>query len=155
MSARNVLLIDVAIIFALILLGVAGYRASSLLAPEDHLKLPLSACDLQKTACNAALPGGGSVRLELVPRPVRVVEPMEVRVDLEGVAANRVEIDFAGVGMNMGLNRQPLEKIAPGRFAGRANLPVCITGSMTWEATVLIEVGRMRAAVPFRFDVGH
>ena len=40
-------------------------------------------------------------------------------------------------------------------FAGDATLPVCITGGMVWQATVLIERGRERIAVPFLFDTGR
>ena len=95
------------------------------------------------------------MRLNLMPRPIPVIEPIQVEVTLEGVDANRVSVDFAGVSMNMGLNRQQLEKQAAGRFVGRATLPVCITGTMIWEATVLVEAGRKRIAVPFRFEVGR
>jgi hypothetical protein len=57
--------------------------------------------------------------------------------------------------MNMGFNRPALAPAGPGRFAGQATLPVCVTGRMTWQATVLVEAGRTRIAVPFRFDAGH
>jgi hypothetical protein len=64
-------------------------------------------------------------------------------------------VDFAGVSMNMGFNRPALVPAGPGQFTGQATLPVCVTGRMTWQATVLVEAGRTRIAVPFRFDAGH
>jgi len=33
-------------------------------------------------------------------------------------------------------------------------LPVCITGAMDWQATVLIENGGERIAIPWRFSSG-
>lgn len=54
--------------------------------------------------------------------------------------------------MNMGYNRPALAAAAPGMFVGSASLPVCVTGSMAWQATVLLETDRARIAVPFRFD---
>jgi hypothetical protein len=66
-----------------------------------------------------------------------------------------VPVDFAGVSMNMGFNRPALAQAGPGRFAGQAVLPVCVTGRMTWQATVLIDAGSRRIAVPFRFEAGH
>lgn len=156
MSARTSLLVDVAIILALIFVGIVGYRLSPLLLPDiDITVTPEPGCDLQKRACSALLPEGGRVHLALTPRPIPVVEPMDVVVELENTMADGVSVDFAGVSMNMGMNRQPLERLKPGRFAGRATLPVCVTGSMAWEATVLVVRGRTHIAVPFRFEVGH
>jgi hypothetical protein len=66
-----------------------------------------------------------------------------------------VEIDFAGVDMDMGYNRPLLQEATDGVFKGEATLPVCVTGRMTWQATVLVEIGRTRIAVPFRFVTGE
>jgi hypothetical protein len=57
--------------------------------------------------------------------------------------------------MNMGHNRSELMATGAGRFAGAASLPVCVSGRMTWIATVQVETDRQRIAVPYRFDVGH
>jgi hypothetical protein len=53
----------------------------------------------------------------------------------------------------MGYNR-PLLAAAKeaGTFAGQGNLPVCITGTMIWQATVLVSSGGKNIAVPFRFE---
>jgi hypothetical protein len=64
-------------------------------------------------------------------------------------------VDFAGESMNMGYNRSELPATAPGRHAGEVSLPVCVSGGMTWVATVIVETDRQRIAVPYRFDVGH
>lgn len=146
-------------VLALILIGVVGYKASPLLMPKaDVTALPDPACDLHRGACQVALPSGGSLSFSLSPRPIPVISPLAVSVDLEGTRADRVMVDFAGVNMNMGFNRPGLEAV-PGsegrRFAGQATLPVCVTGRMTWQATVLVESGAQRIAVPYRFDAGH
>ncbi len=143
-------------ILALILIGVVGYKLSPLLMPHaDVTATPDPGCDLHAAPCRAALPQGGKLRFALAPRPIPVAAPLEMRVEIEGVDAERVAVDFAGVTMNMGFNRPALSRVAPGRFAGQATLPVCVTGRMTWQATVLVETGRTRIAVPFRFDAGH
>ena len=41
-----------------------------------------------------------------------------------------------------------------GRFAAQVTLPVCITGAMDWQVTVLIENGGERIAIPYRFSSG-
>ena len=91
----------------------------------------------------------------LTPRPIPVAAPLDMVVELEGRQAERVSVDFAGVSMSMGFNRPALADQGGGRFSGSTSLPVCVTGRMTWQATVLIETGGTRIAVPFRFDAGH
>jgi len=146
-------LTDAAILFALILIGVAGYWYSPLLLPKsDIVANPDPGCDLHHQSCGATLPGGGRIELAIAPRPIPMVQPLAVEVRVTGMAAKKAEVDFAGVGMNMGYNRPALPAAAPGRFAGSASLPVCITGTMSWQATVLLETDRQRISVPFRFD---
>jgi len=152
------LLVDSAMIFALILIGVIGYKLSPLLLPKVDVTIsPDSGCDLHRSACTASLPQGGKLKFTLMPRPIPVMSPFEMAVELEGAgaAADKVVVDFAGVDMSMGFNRPNLQAVGAGRFTGQAILPVCVTGRMTWQATVLIESGRTRTAVPFHFDAGH
>ena len=42
-----------------------------------------------------------------------------------------------------------------GSYTAEVTLPVCITGSMDWQATVLIETGGERVAIPYRFSTGE
>lgn len=156
MSASKSLLVDSALILTMVLIGVVGYKLSPLLLPKADVAVnPDPGCDLQRGACEAPLPGAGKLRFSLTPRPIPVSEPLAMSVELEGAAADKVTVDFAGVSMNMGFNRPILERSGPGRFVGQAILPVCVTGRMTWQATVLVESGQTRIAVPFRFDAGH
>lgn len=155
MSPSQSLLVDSAIVLALILVGVIGYKLSPLLLPRaDVVVAPEAGCDLQRQACAAMLPGGARLSFSIAPRPIPVVAPLELTVELDGLAASGVAVDFAGVSMNMGFNRPSLSSAGPGRFVGAATLPVCVTGRMTWQATVLVESGTQRYAVPFRFDAG-
>ncbi|MBK8386631.1 MAG: hypothetical protein IPL11_13745 [Candidatus Accumulibacter sp.] len=56
----------------------------------------------------------------------------------------------------MGYNRLQLERQegSSDHFVGMLSLPVCITGSMEWEATLLIDTNGAIVAVPFRFLSG-
>ena len=156
MSASRSLLVDTAMILALIAIGVAGYKYSPLLLPKADVTVsPNPGCDLHSGICSAALPEGGRLGFALTPRPIPVTAPLEMVVELDGLEADKVAVDFAGVNMAMGFNRSTLTREGPGRFAGQTTLPVCVTGRMTWQATVLIETGRTRIAVPFRFDAGQ
>ncbi len=150
------LLMDLIGLELIALVVVIGYKMSPILLPKaDLTALPDPACDLQKQACAANLPSGGSIELSLGTRPVPLVKPFAVEVVAKGIQPARIAVDFSGVEMNMGYNRPELQPSGAGRFVGEATLPVCITGQMDWQATVLVEAGSQRIAVPFRFTTGE
>ena len=154
--ASRKLLLDLLILLALVVLGGAGYLLAPLLTPQTDVSLPISSCDLGKTPCTIELPGGGQVEVAIDPRPILALRPLKLLAVVSGTEVRQIEIDFAGVDMKMGFNRPKLEPLGDGRFSGQANLPVCITGKMPWEATVLIETQRSIVAAPFRFEAeGH
>jgi hypothetical protein len=146
------ILMDVIGILLIALVVVVGYKLSPLLLPRADMTVhPDPACDLHRSPCEVTLPGGGKLAVRMQPLPIPMVRPFQVEVRLEGFSASRVEVDFAGVDMNMGLNRPELSARAAGVYGAEATLPVCITGQMEWQATVLVETAGQRIAVPFRF----
>ena len=155
---RN-LALDAALLLGLAGVGFAGYKLAPLLEPRTDIALPRSTCDLARQTCTAILADGGKVELSIEPRPVPALKPLRVRANFSGIEVRKAEIDFAGTEMKMGYNRPQLarqaESAAGGsHFAGNANLPVCITGGMEWEATLLVDTGKAVIAQPFRFVVG-
>lgn len=149
-------LIDLIGLLLIALVVVVGYKLSPLLLPKADLTVhPDAGCDLQRSPCSVHLPDGGRVTLSITPRPIPMVKPLQVEVIADGVAVGQVEVDFAGVDMNMGLNRPLLQAAGNGRFRGAATLPVCVTGAMVWQVTALIETERARIAIPFRFESAH
>lgn len=151
------LLLDAAILLALAILGVIGYKLAPLLSPKADIALPLSSCNLNQQACTAALPDGGQLEFSIEPRPVPSLKPLQLQATLTGSEVRSVEVDFAGTEMKMGYNRPQLasEPNNSQRFSGMASLPICITGSMEWDATVLVDTGKALVAVPFRFQSGN
>jgi len=81
-----------------------------------------------------------------------VLQPLTLRVEAPGLGADAVVVDFAGVDMNMGLNRFELKPTGDGVFSGTGLLPVCIRNRMLWQATVYAEADRGLIAAPFRFE---
>lgn len=155
MLSNRALLTDLTMVAVLLGLAVAGYRYSSLVVPKADVALQADMpCDLHRGPCSARLPGGGRLELAISPRPIPVIDDLLVEVRLEGIVARRVDVDFAGKSMNMGLNRTELVSVGRGLYAGKAALSVCVTGGMTWVATVTVETDSQRIGVPFEFDVG-
>lgn len=141
-----------AFVLAMLAVAAAGY----FWLPRAGVQLPLvEGCRLDRQTCSTALPEGGVLELTLAPRPVPSSTPVQVTVVLRGLQPGRVDVDFQGVEMNMGLHRLPLADRGGGRYAGETTLPVCVTGKMVWQATVRLEAGRKDISVPFRFESGH
>lgn len=145
-------LVNLAIVLALASLATLGYKLSPQRQGSAEQTVEPQACDLNAQACAAELPGGGRVELSITPRPIPVVSPLRVSAQLVGTSAETLEIDLTGVSMDMGDHHQSLVADGHGGFSGSAMLPVCTTGRMTWQATLLIGSGDRRIAVPFRFE---
>lgn len=150
------LLIDAIGFLLIALVVVIGYKLSPILLPKADVSVfPDPSCDLQRDGCSVALPNGGQVELAMATRPIPMVKPFRVEVKVTGAEPELVEVDFAGIDMNMGLNRPMLQKQADGVYAAEATLPVCITGLMDWQVTVLLEIGSQHIAIPYRFSSGR
>ena len=150
------ILIDLIGLELIALVVVAGYKLSPMLLPKADVTVqPDTACNLQVGTCGVTLPAGGKVELTMGTRPVPLVKPFEVQVTTSGFSPSRVEVDFAGIDMNMGLNRPELVARGEGRYVATVTLPVCITGHMDWQATVVIESGSERIAIPYKFSTGE
>ena len=148
-------LADLAIVLAIAVLVAVGYKFSPLLLAKSDLTVtPPADCDLNQRACVVSLPEGGKLELGFSAQPVPVMKSFQIAAAISGIEADAVEIDFAGADMNMGYNRKTLTASpdAPGRFVGDALIPVCTTGRMRWQATLLIQTRRQRIAVPFLFE---
>lgn len=150
--SRRKLALDALVLLAVAALGALAYFAAPMLAPRTDVALPLSSCKLGDGPCRIDLPEGGSAEFEISPRPIPALKPLQLTVTVRGSTVRKVEIDFAGVDMQMGFNRPQLAGGNDGRFTGQASLPVCVTGSMPWQATVMIDTGSSVIAAPFRFD---
>lgn len=137
------------------LLVVVGYKLSPMLLPKADVTVqPDPSCNLQRQSCAVDLPSGGQIELSSSVLPIPMVKPFEIRVATVGISPARVEVDFAGIDMNMGLNRPVLVQRSPGQYVAEVSLPVCITGLMDWQVTVLVETGGERIAIPYRFSAG-
>jgi hypothetical protein len=133
--------------------AVAFYKAWPLLNPTLAEVAPLDpTCDLRAGPCEARFAGGETVRFAIEPQSIPVVAPLRLVVETTGFDVRAVEVDFAGVDMNMGYNRTALEPAGPGVYEGQGTLPVCVRARMDWEAKVLVHTVDGILAAPFRFE---
>lgn len=147
------LLWGAAAVLLLAMVAFAWIEVRPLLYPEVALVAPMDGdCDLRAGPCSAMFPDGVRVTFELLPRHIPLVQELRVGVRIEGIEASEVEVDFAGVDMNMGFNRAQLDSVGPGEFSGTGVLPVCVRNRMSWEAKVLLRTEEGLLAAPFLFD---
>lgn len=151
---RSTLLWGVVAALAIAVAVVLILKAWPLLNPQVSERAPLRPeCDLLRQACSVRFDSGAEVGLDVLPRGIPAVHPLELRVNLEGLPVpQQVEVDFAGVDMAMGFNRAALSyDAAAGVWTGQGMLPVCVRDRMTWEARVLLRYPDRLLAAPFRF----
>lgn len=143
----------VALVLLAAVLAVVGIKVRPILHPQPLVVAPLDrACDLTSGPCTARFPGGGAATLSVEPRGIPPVAPLRLSVELTGIEAGSVQVDFAGVDMDMGFNRPALTEVEPGSYRGQGMLPICVRDRMAWEARVLIQTPKGLLAAPFRFE---
>lgn len=151
-SSRRLRLIAVPLAVVMVLVGVlAAVLWQRLQLPADARVIYAAAdCDLHAGPCRAEWPEGGWVELAIAPRPIEMLVPLELSVRATGLEIEAARIDFAGEDMYMGYNR-PVLAPDEDRFTGQGILPMCVTDSMTWRTTVLLDTPEGPIAAIFRF----
>ncbi len=114
-----------------------------------------SGCDLHQRACSLTIPGGGKVTFGISPQPIPVIEQLQLTVETEALDAKAITVDFAGVDMNMGVNRFSLKRKEAGVYHGNGILPVCVRNRMSWEAKVMVQTDEGVIIAPYRFDTSN
>jgi len=139
-------------LLVLVILLTVSYKLKDLLEPSISATAELdTACDLRKGMCTSDLPGGGKVGFAITPNSIPILRPLELQVVTEGVNVSKVEVDFIGVGMDMGYNRPELKAEDARHFKGKTIIPVCVRSKMDWEARVLLHTDHGLVMAPFQF----
>lgn len=142
-----------AALLALLSLGAVLLQWPGLPSSGPESLSPEAGCDLHRGGCRASDGGNVALTLLIAPLSIPVLDELQLEVRLEGSEARRVEVQFTGIDVDMGLLRYPLEAVGGGVFRGPAWLSVCSQRRMTWQALVLVDEGRYMA--PFRFDTEY
>ncbi|MDP3483540.1 MAG: hypothetical protein Q8S05_09565 [Sulfuricella sp.] len=123
------------------------------LAPAGPTVLPLDeTCSLSRETCSVRLPDGGTLKFSIGPRPVPLLQTLTLEIHIEGSNIRPVEVDFSGVDVPMAFNRAYPAPAPGGVYTAQTMLPLCASGRMVWQASVLLEKGDSRLLVPFRFE---
>ncbi len=145
--------VPAAFVAAALVSVVIAVRLAALLVPAPGVLAQVEpGCDVRAGPCTARFADGGEVTLEVDPRGIPVMQPLVLRVTIQGIEVSAVAVDFAGVDMNMGYHRPSLAPVGSGSWRGAGMLPSCVRARMLWEAQVLLTTPRGLFAAPFRFE---
>ncbi len=143
------------VVLASLVLGillVVGYKFKDYNKPKSLETIAVDkACDLRVGACISNLPSGGKISFSINPSDIPLLKPLTLRVNTEGINISDVDVDFIGIGMEMGFNRAKLTRENNNNFKGSAMLPICSKNKMNWEARVLLQTDKGMVEAPFRF----
>jgi hypothetical protein len=141
------------VVIAITLSGYAGFRLWQWQQPPRIMQgAVMKPCDLNDAPCEAIFPGGGRMQVSISPRPIPLVTPIAVEVQLTGLSADSVQVDFNSLDMNMGFNRHQLERQNGRRFAGHTVLPVCVRDRMTWQLQTTADTAHGPLGAVFEFE---
>ena len=133
--------------------GYAGFRLWQWQQPPPIVRGAVARdCDLNRSPCEATFPGGGRLRVSVTPRPIPLITPVTVEVQLIGLKAESVQIDLNSPDMNVGYNRHVLVPQGDGVFAGRTVLPVCVRDRMTWQLQATVRTPSGPVGATFEFE---
>jgi hypothetical protein len=107
-----------------------------------ELPPPVACSDLAQGCRVANAQGALEVRTDASPS---ALHPFMLTVNAPG--ARQVHAEFVMQGMQMGLNRYRLGRLASGEWRARVTLPVCISGRRDW--LLILDVDDERYALAF------
>lgn len=93
------------------------------------------ACDLARHNCSASA-SGRELTVTLSPRPVPVLDKVEIEVHSRGVDSRSLQLRITGVEQDMGLIETRLRRERDGLYRGHFYLSVCSRTLMTWKMVV-------------------
>ncbi|MBY4677676.1 hypothetical protein [Marinobacterium arenosum] len=119
---------------------------------QGELQLPSPDCDLSRQSCSAEA-DGRRISLSIDSSPVHAAVPLQFSARLDNVPAEQVMLDLQGRDMYMGINQVHLKPVAgqPGLWQGSAELAVCTTGEMVWQATLVAAGNGGQVSSQFEF----
>lgn len=90
--------------------------------------------------------------MTLSPRPIPVLQPINIELRLTSPASVEVLASLNGVDMDMGPNSVRLQRADAGLWHGRMTVPICLTGTMRWQLRLELSDGARKETIAFGFS---
>jgi hypothetical protein len=133
---------------------VLGFYASRTWQNVHRPDMPStqSNCDLSQQVCTTEVPGMGQTILSLTPRPIPLMQTLEVEALVSNGSVQAQLVDITGINMQMGLNRVRLaQDKQKNTWLGRTVLPICSQRRMQWQAKLVLQKNGQSHAVLYHF----
>jgi hypothetical protein len=140
----------------IVMLAVFAYLAYDADAVYEWLSgdivfgAPPVPCDLQTQACEGTLGDGTAVTFAILPRPIPVMEKLQLSVRGDNIPYRTLEVEIYGLNMNMGRYKYTLSPDVNGTYRSEGMIPSCV-GEMQWRANIIAEAPTARYGTFFTF----
>jgi len=141
----------------ILILALAGYFAASHYAGNKGVARVVSIddCDPGMAKCRSKLQDGTVIWFSISPRPIPLMKPLRVVVEVDGAGYVPNRLDITGLNMEMGLNRTSLQPDTNSRWTGETILPICSQRRMHWQAALRLDVGGEQLQLLYRFHTNR
>lgn len=98
-------------------------------------------CDLNQGECKALSAQGQSISLQITPKPVPILKPIQIEAQLQGFTSQpeQIQVVLEGLNMYMGMQRAWLKPSTNnGHYSGTLQIPSCQEHDMQWKVTLLL-----------------
>jgi len=149
----KILLLQFAVV-AVMVVGYLAWDADTIyewLSGDVQFGTTAPACDLHKGSCTASLPDGTPLTFAVTPRPIPVMEKLQLAVTADSLKQEQIKVELYGLNMNMGRYSYTLQRDAAGTYRGEGMIPSCV-GAMQWRANVIAESPTQRVGTYFTFE---
>ena len=141
--------------FAVLIAGFLGGVSYQLLPQTVRAPIVLptpKSCHLEQDSCQARDSQGHHIQLSLAPRPVPVMETVQVQVQANGFSTIKsAKLTITGLNMFMGYQYVDLQ-LEQGTWQGSFTLPICTQRHMQWQAQLDIQTDTHHFRALFPFD---
>ncbi|MDR1460409.1 MAG: hypothetical protein LBI78_02045 [Campylobacteraceae bacterium] len=93
-------------------------------------------CDLHVSSCEIILEDGKNITLD-IDKPFKAGEDMSFNVQADGFEDDEFLVQIYGLHMDMGIFEYSLAKANENNYKGKALLPTCMNGKMSWKVNII------------------
>lgn len=113
-----------------------------------------SSCDPGQQDCASRLPDGGELHLGITPRPVQLMQQMQINLSIKDSEFQPSHLDITGINMPMGLNRVVFEGQKES-WRGETILPICSQRQMLWQTQLVLKQGDELYRLNYQFKTNR
>ncbi|MDR1285685.1 MAG: hypothetical protein LBJ88_05760 [Campylobacteraceae bacterium] len=133
---KKVLIVVVLILAALGVFLFQSGKIHSFLQKDITFYETQTECDLHISSCEVVLGNDKSIILD-IDKPFGAGENMNFNIQADGFKDDELLARIYGTSMDMGIFEYSLAKMSENSYQGKALLPTCMHGKMSWKINII------------------